>query len=195
MSDVRSRVVEPFVAAVEKHLPGASVVAYGSLVRGDLVEGLSDINLLVVAPDLGPPGLDRLAPAVRRYAERYEQYTGLPCLVSVQGEPLRLPSRTEISVYRLMQEALQNASVHGQARHTEVALVFETECLRLVVMDDGRGFDLTAVQRHNSGHLGLLGMQERAESLGGHLTITTAPDAGTAVTLTVPIPAATEEMM
>lgn len=142
-----------------------------------------------VIHDLRPPTLDALglAPAVRRYAERYEQYTGIPCVVTVQGEPLRLPSRMEISVYRLMQEALQNASVHAQANQTQVALAFAPDCLQLAVVDNGRGFDLTAVQRHNSGHLGLLGMQERAESLGGNLLIDTAPGRGTTVTLTVPI--------
>lgn len=142
-----------------------------------------------VIHDLRPPTLDALglAPAAKRYAERYETYTGLPCCVTVEGEPIRLPSRTEISIYRLMQEALQNASIHANATQTEVVLTFAPNTLQLAVVDNGCGFDLTAVSQNNSGHLGLLGMQERAESLGGHLTITTSPDEGTTVTLQVPI--------
>ncbi len=139
--------------------------------------------------DLRPPTLDALglAPAAKRYAERYETYTSLSCSVTVAGEPTRLPSRTEISIYRLMQEALQNASVHADASQTEVVLTFAPDMLQLAVIDNGCGFDLTAVQQNNGGHLGLLGMQERAESLGGHLTITTSPGEGTTVTLQVPV--------
>lgn len=139
--------------------------------------------------DLRPPTLDALglAPAVRRYAERYERYTDIPCTVTITGEPLRLPPRMEISLYRLMQEALQNVSAHAEAEQVQVKLVFTPDTCTLEVVDNGRGFDLTAVERQSNGHLGLLGMQERAESMGGQLHIETRTGAGTTVRLSVPL--------
>ncbi|MBI1878955.1 MAG: sensor histidine kinase [Chloroflexi bacterium] len=139
--------------------------------------------------DLRPPTLDALglAPAIRRYAERFEQYAGLPCSVRVLGEPTRLPTGVEISVYRLMQEALQNVSAHAQARQAEVIITFAPQTLKLVIKDDGRGFDLAAAQGHNNGSFGLLSMRERTESLGGRLSILTHLGEGTQVELVVPV--------
>jgi len=141
--------------------------------------------------DLRPPTLDALGlvPAIRRYAERFQQYAALPCEVQVLGEPTRLPANVEISVYRLMQEALQNVSAHAQARQAEVLIAFSARTLKLTVIDDGRGFDLAAVQQLHNGSFGLLSMRERAESLGGRLTIQTQPERGTQVELVVPIQA------
>ena len=144
--------------------------------------------------DLRPPTLDALglAPAVRRYAARFEQYAGIPCLVAVWGQAVRLPAEVEICVYRLIQEALQNTSAHAQARQANVVITFTPQTLKLTIMDDGRGFDLQAVQADNDGHLGLLNMQERAQRLGGHLTIHSQPARGTHVELVVPISGSTE---
>jgi signal transduction histidine kinase len=139
--------------------------------------------------DLRPPTLDALglAPALRRYAEQFERYSGLPCSIQVLGEPIRLPAKIEIGVYRLMQEALQNVSAHAQASWAEVIIAFSPQTLKLSVIDDGQGFDLEAVQRNMIGHFGLLGMKERAQSLGGCLNIQTQPQQGTRVELMVPI--------
>jgi signal transduction histidine kinase len=141
--------------------------------------------------DLRPPTLDALglAPAIRRYAERFEQYAGLPCSVQVLGQPARLPASVEISVYRLMQEALQNVSAHAQAQRAEVIITFAPQILKLAILDDGHGFDLTAAQQNQRGNFGLLSMAERAESLGGELSIQTHPGEGTLVELVVPVQA------
>ncbi|HLF28258.1 MAG TPA: GAF domain-containing sensor histidine kinase [Anaerolineae bacterium] len=138
--------------------------------------------------DLRPPTLDALGlvPSLRRYAERFQQYSGIPCEVRAEGEPYRLPPDVEIGVYRIMQEALQNVSVHAQAGQAEVAIAFSAEAITLVIADDGRGFDLAAVQRNSAGHFGIMGMQERAQSLGGRLAIQTAPGRGTHVQLSIP---------
>lgn len=147
-----------------------------------------------VIHDLRPPTLDALglAAALRRYAERYESYTGIACAVQVVGEPVRLPSRMEICVYRLAQEALQNVSSHAEVESASVLVSFSANLLELTVSDNGRGFDLRAVVANNVGHLGLLGMRERAESLGGQLQIDTCPGEGTIVTLKVPLATAVE---
>ena len=82
---------------------------------------------------------------------------------------------------------LQNVSAHAQARRAEVIIVFAPQVLKLTIMDDGQGFDLAVVQNHNNGSFGLLSMRERAESLGGRLSIQTQPGQGTHVELLVPI--------
>ena len=140
--------------------------------------------------DLRPPSLDELGlgPALRQYAIRFEQYSGLACDVEILGDPRRLPPRSEISVYRLVQEALQNVSAHAQASRANVITVFSPRRLKVTIIDDGQGFDLEAVRRNTLDHFGLLSMQERTESLGGHLSIQTQPGQGTRVELTVPIP-------
>jgi signal transduction histidine kinase len=139
--------------------------------------------------DLRPPTLDALglAPSLRRYAERFQQYSGIPCEVSVAGEPYRLPPDAEIGLYRIMQEALQNVSAHARAHRAEVTIGFAPEAITLTVADDGEGFDLDAVQRDGQGHFGLLGMQERAGSLGGRLTIQTELGRWTRVAVWVPM--------
>jgi two-component system sensor histidine kinase DegS len=147
--------------------------------------------------DLRPPTLDALglAPALRRYAERFQQYTGIVCSVEVSGEPVRLLPKVEIGIYRLLQEALQNVSVHAQAGRVEVIAAFATDLLTLTIIDDGQGFDLAAVQQHNQGHFGLLSMHERAESLGGSLQIQTGLQQGTQVELVVPVGQSTDALV
>ncbi|MCB0035341.1 MAG: GAF domain-containing sensor histidine kinase [Anaerolineales bacterium] len=142
-----------------------------------------------VVHDLRPPTLDALGlvPALRRHASLFEQYAEIPCVVTVFGHAVRLAPRVEISVYRLMQEALQNTHTHAAASRADVVITFSPRILKLTVIDDGRGFDLTAVQENSAGHLGLLGMQERAESLGGQLKIDTHVGKGTRVELIVPV--------
>jgi two-component system sensor histidine kinase DegS len=141
-----------------------------------------------IVHDLRPPTLDALglAPALRRYAERFQQYSGLPCAVRVLGRPTRLPANVEIGVYRLMQEALQNISAHAQASRAEVIITFAPQLVKLVVLDNGQGFDLAATRQQHNGSFGLLNMHERAESLGGRLSIQTQPGQGTQVELVVP---------
>ncbi len=159
-------------------------------VRGILHRVDSEIKRAI--HDLRPPSLDELGlgPALRQYAVRFEQYTGLSCDVEILGDPRRLPSKSEISIYRLVQEALQNVSAHARASRANVITVFSPRRLKVTIIDDGQGFDIEAVRGKPPGHFGLLSMQERAESLGGHLTIQTQPGQGTRIELVVPIPTA-----
>lgn len=140
-----------------------------------------------VIHDLRPPTLDALGltPAIHRYAEQFESYTTIPCRVTVWGEPVRLPPRVEIGAYRVVQEALQNVSSHADAAVADVILTFAPDLFKLSVQDDGCGFDITAVVQHN-GHLGLLGMRERAESLGGHIEVESKVGQGTEIRWVVP---------
>lgn len=139
--------------------------------------------------DLRPPTLDALGlvPSLRRYVEQFEAYAGIAAEMRAEGEPYRLPPEIEISLYRILQEALQNVSAHAGARNVRVRLRFSPQHLTLAVHDDGCGFDLETVQRNGHGHFGLLGMRERAEGLGGRLVLDTGPGQGTTVKVWIPI--------
>ena len=91
----------------------------------------------------------------------------------------------EIGIYRIAQEALANAHRHAQAREIVVALATLNGMLQLEVRDDGRGFVLD--KRTHSGGLGLLSIEERALALGGRLTVSSHPDAGTTIRLECPL--------
>jgi signal transduction histidine kinase len=137
--------------------------------------------------DLRPPSLDALGlpPAIARYAEHFRTFSGLECRLQVSGKPRRLPSASETGIYRVMQEALQNAAAHAQASSISVGLSFLDRWVKLEVQDDGRGFDINQAPTPTDEHLGLAGMHERAQNLGGTLTIDSARGAGTRVSLSV----------
>ncbi len=98
-----------------------------------------------------------------------------------------LPTRLEVGLYRIAQEALANACNHAQAQHIYVTLTADDEYVRLVVQDDGRGFEPDSVT-HAAGeeHFGLTGMSERAKLLGGAFCIQSEPDAGTFISVHIP---------
>ncbi len=97
----------------------------------------------------------------------------------------RLDEETEIGVYRIAQEALANAARHAQARTIRITLAVHDQRLELEIKDDGCGFVPEA--RRGGESLGLIGMEERALALGGHLVLGSTPGAGTSVRLDCPI--------
>jgi signal transduction histidine kinase len=110
--------------------------------------------------------------------------------MTISGHPLRLAPRAEISVYRLVQEALRNVAVHAAATRADVALRFEGAWIEVEVRDDGRGFEVAAFDRSQGSdgrlHLGLESMRRRAESLGGQLEVWSPAGGGTSVRATIP---------
>jgi signal transduction histidine kinase len=100
-----------------------------------------------------------------------------------------MPGHAEITVYRIAQEALHNVLVHARAAKVEVDLLFDSEGLRLEVRDDGIGFDPAFVRSAPNGHIGMISMRQRAESLGGELQYESSPGSGTVVRALVPLPA------
>ncbi|MBE3598841.1 MAG: sensor histidine kinase [Limnochordaceae bacterium] len=134
--------------------------------------------------DLRPAALDdlSLAAAVVWFARSRLEPAGIAVDAVVDACPeRRLPPAAETAVFRIAQEALTNVLRHSGARHVRVRLSCpEGQPLELVVEDDGRGFDLHEVLgRRDHPALGLAGMRERAELLGGTLSIATAPGKGT----------------
>ena len=141
--------------------------------------------------ELRPPMLDDggLMTTLRWYGEQFSERTGIEVVVSGDEPAPRLPARTEIALFRIATEALTNVAKHAEASRVILDAVFDEEIFRLVISDDGIGFDT----KHTLGVAqdigwGLITMSERAESQGGILRIESRTSGGgTRVITEVPI--------
>jgi signal transduction histidine kinase/ligand-binding sensor domain-containing protein len=107
--------------------------------------------------------------------------------IVVRGDRRRLPHRIEVTALRIGREAILNAVRHATAHTLEVALDFESDVLRMRVRDDGRGVTPSVMASAGSdGHWGIVGMLERAASVGGTIDLAPAPGGGTLVSVTLP---------
>jgi PAS domain S-box-containing protein len=146
---------------------------------------LEDLHRL--AMDLRPASLDHLglAAALRQHIAMVNEKYGLVAQFEMLGSPERLPDELEIAFYRIVQEALNNVIRHARAKRVDVVLDRRANDLVLIIEDDGIGFDpQTTLEK--SERLGLFGMRERAEMLGGKLIIESAPGQGTTLLVEVP---------
>jgi signal transduction histidine kinase len=152
------------------------------LVRDSITE------LRRVIYDLRPITLDAvgLAPAVETLIEDLQQSSDIGLRFQVHGAPRRLSPEVEISSYRIIQEALNNAIKHSAATKAQVDVWFDAGALELSVRDDGEGFAVEETTTRFSRNAGLVGMRERARGVGGALSITSALGQGTAVTAEIP---------
>lgn len=155
-------------------------------VRGALDEALTDMR--TIAAGLRTPELERATPAeiVRRAVAEHERRAAAPATVDVQGIPTAAPLATKIALYRILSEALSNAARHGGGAGVGVK-VTEADDGNLIVevSDHGPGFDPS--RKPAEGHLGLVGMRERAELLGGRFELESRPGAGTRVRAFLPL--------
>ena len=163
-----------------------------SLDRAGLEEPRQEVldisaRIRAVVAGLRPPALDRLGLVPALTGLVGDDGAGPRMELEVTGDDGRLAPDVELAVFRIAQEAVNNAVTHGRPQRIAVALHRSGGRLRLRVSDDGRGFDpRSAARRADS--FGLTGMQERAELLGGRLQVTSAPGAGTTVELAVELP-------
>jgi signal transduction histidine kinase len=146
-----------------------------------------------LAYELRPAVLDDLglADALRSHAQGWTLQTGIPVELHTRGLSGRLPADIEVTVYRVVQEALTNIHKHAQATRVGVITERRGDDVRVIVEDDGCGFDAAdteAPRVDGRSRLGLRGMSERAGLVGGKLQVESAAGEGTTVYLTVPIP-------
>jgi ligand-binding sensor domain-containing protein/signal transduction histidine kinase len=127
-----------------------------------------------------------LAPAISQLTRRLSLETGIPISFESNGAAPDLGAENERSLLMIVREALQNALRHAAPGQVSVALSSDRRGLRLEIEDDGRGFDPSVINSSNGRHYGLVGMRERAEKLGGQLSLTSSPGKGTRVLLRVP---------
>lgn len=126
-----------------------------------------------------------LAKGIEWYTEIFQKQTGIRTESHLVGTPVRITGQAAIHCFRIVQEALTNTAKHSGAKNASVDMIFATDRLTVTVHDDGRGF-LVSKKKPNLG-LGHIAMQERAEILHGTLEISSAPERGTTVWLTVPL--------
>ncbi len=124
-----------------------------------------------------------LALAIRQEAEAIAERANLRLDLRIPGRIDNLPPDVEQCVYRVAQEALANVAHHAQAQHVKVSLHQKDGHLTLSISDDGTGFDPDSIDTGR--HLGLCGMQERAEMIGGVLDIVSERGQGTTIHLSV----------
>ena len=157
-----------------------------SEMEGTIAKSLKELRRVVVG--LRPPALDELGltHALRQSLEDLKN-EGVECKFSQEGTPVRLPSSMEIGVYRVVQEALTNIRKHAKATKVSLRLNYQADKLLVEIRDNGQGFDLsqTLTSAISVGHLGLLGMKQRAEMLGGDIQIKTNEGKGTTITLSL----------
>jgi signal transduction histidine kinase len=151
--------------------------------QGTAQEALREMRMLIF--ELRPCALDEngLATALRTRLETVEGRSGVETTLEVVGPERRLVPKVEEGLYRIAQEALNNALKHSQAQHIAVSLRHDQPVTVLEVVDDGVGFD--PLLAREKGGLGLLGMEERARQMDFRLAVHSRPGAGTRVTVEV----------
>jgi len=153
-----------------------------------LNKSVKELRRVVIG--LRPPALEELGltHAVQQCLEELKA-DGVICRFNEVGTPIRLPLSVEIAVYRVVQETLTNIRKHANATRVNLTLHFHEDRLVVEIRDNGDGFDLqhTLSSAISVGHVGLLGMKQRTEMLGGEMKIKTREGSGTAVTMTFPI--------
>lgn len=149
-----------------------------------------------VAADLRPTALDDLGlhKALEAFCAEISHRFGISVDFQSLGRKERLGQDIEIAVYRAVQEAVNNVVKHAQARNVSVVVDRRAAELRIVVEDDGNGFELEQFSQSETRHskLGLSVMEERLTLLGGSLAIESEPDRGTSLFMRIPAP--TEEI-
>lgn len=160
-------------------------------IRGGIRQVVSDLRQL--CRDLRPPTIDNhgLTSAIRSFAQEWAERTGVALELSIDPSIGRLPEAIELSVFRIVQEGLNNIRKHASAKRAHLTLeLTPMDKLLLCLVDDGTGLanppDLASLSAGK--HYGLLGISERAALLGGTMEVLSPPDGGLMLRVEIPIP-------
>jgi len=171
------------VGQVAKLVPPTDQIVQGRIARikstaESAVKTIRDIALL-----LRPPMLDDLGliPALEWQAREVSRQSELEATVDAEDVSGQLPDELKVCIYRVVQEALNNAANHSGAKNARVSVTRSGDRMRVKVEDDGRGFDPGRTRG-----MGLLGMEERVRRLNGTFAVKSAPGQGTVVTAELP---------
>ena len=158
-------------------------------------------NIRQVIFDMRPMALDDLglAPALNQLVGQMASRGILSTEFSIDGQPYELPKHVEIAIFRIVQEALNNAAHHSGTDKARLRVLCRPDALSVLIQDDGKGFDtdaepdmpeaaevLSEEESSSAGQFGLLGMRERAKLIGAEINVVSAPGKGTRVHLRVP---------
>jgi two-component system sensor histidine kinase DegS len=168
------------------------------VIRAELIDlkkqiriGLEEIRKIIF--NLRPMALDDLGlvPTLRKFVQDFEEKTRIRAVFETSGKEKRLPSAMEAAMFRLVQEAYNNALKHARPTFVSLEITFTEHTIQLLVADNGIGFHVDVVQSRakTHTHFGLIGMQERVELLQGEIEIESVVGQGTKIKIHVPIKA------
>lgn len=176
---------------VTRHLEDLAL-GKGTLSADDIREEVRQITAKIrrfsqelrisILEDLG------LVPAVKSLAADFTENYGIPVQIEVNGEPRKLADEAELMLFRIIQEALSNVRKHSEATEALVLINFTGEQTKVNIRDNGRGFEIPSSisDLASTGNLGLVGIQERTQLLGGTFDIYSQPGQGTNLTIIIP---------
>jgi len=171
--------VAPGDADLRRHLESIRQLAESSV---NVVRNMALLLRPSMLDDLG------LVPALQWQAREISKRTGMGVIVDADTVADDLPEELKTCIYRVVQEALNNCARHAVARTVRIQVTQESECIRMSVQDDGKGFDCGQVRG-----LGLLGMEERVTRLGGHFQLQSEPGHGAQLRIEIPLAGQTAE--
>ncbi|MCL2337543.1 MAG: GAF domain-containing sensor histidine kinase [Firmicutes bacterium] len=195
-SDLHDGIIQSLIAIwyrlqrITSDVQGAPVTLNNEIINltDMLGEQIQDIRRILY--DLRPIILDNygLVPAVQSHAAKIQEQNGIKINLSIQGEDLRFSPQVEITLFRIIQEALNNVIKHSGATMVDINFAADGHNVQMSIRDNGAGFkeDQTDPPKPDSG-LGLVSIQERALLLNGACTIDSWPGQGAEIKITVPI--------
>lgn len=182
---------------VRSQVLASKLASHGGSAKADARElgrmlGVAATEVERISQELRPSVLEHLGleAVLHGSSTRFACRTGIPVRMSCVELPTRLAPDTELVLLHILEESLSNVSRHARARRVTVMLTQPGSVVRLSITDDGRGFDprRSAAGRKRVPRLGLLGMRERAMSVGGDLSVNSVRGKGTIVRVRVPFP-------
>ena len=157
--------------------------------RALTASALAELRRILVG--LRPAILDDLGlvPAIRWYARTNLEASGVHVIMDAPNTPLQLPPSIATILFRIAQEAINNIVRHAHASSATIVLNVTEDVVRLKVEDNGTGFNQERVSQDavQSNHLGLVGIRERAQLVGGQVIIRSTPGKGSALLVTIPL--------
>ncbi|HVD01970.1 MAG TPA: sensor histidine kinase [Candidatus Dormibacteraeota bacterium] len=179
---LKAEILDRIAQRTPEALP-AELEEFRSLVRN----AVADMRRFMF--DLRPDSLDDLGlvATMKRFSSEYQDRTGITCRFNVSGEDRRVGSQLEEAIFRIIQEALNNVQKHSGAKTAEVVVTIQPGRVAARIRDDGSGFDPANPPRADGRQqLGLRGMRERAEALGGSMRVSSEAGRGTELEVEFP---------
>jgi len=175
-------------------LPAREALAKTEAIKLRALLGVAADEVERISRNLRPGVLDQLGlvEVLRVTSTEFARRTGVSVKLGCAPLAARLPAGTELALYRILQEALNNVERHARARQVTVQLKKSGGFVQLIIKDDGSGFDPDRITagRKIKGGLGLLSMRERAAYVGGVFKVKSARGAGTVIEVRIPVPPA-----
>lgn len=171
-------------SAIDNARGSGSVLQAARTITDSALHQVRDLSYL-----LHPPALDEfgLVSAIDAHAKSFGRRHNISVELGHSGMDGRMTPDTEVAAYRIVQEALNNVAKHANATECQVHLARSADVLRIVVQDNGVGFDPTVARAGERRGLGLIGIRERVSHLQGTVQIDSAPGRGTRVIVELPV--------